>query len=286
MTDLYTTVSEIKAILRISGSGEDFLLEQQNYAATDLLNAVLGVNTLKFKTHVDEPIMGRGYDFFNVSNYPIAAVQDNLVFKYEDGDELEGIEFLRAGVRSIFIKQILSRDITYLCTYDAGYILYDTLELIDDSVDLADLDGKTITVRTAYSSTTYTLKATLTDPAVATEIEIGDDLEETAANIAAVITGSSNDGDAIVTFAADHFVTTNILSADATLTQKTVPNYIRNVIAFLVAGLKSEQMASPSVASYTLGSKTVTFRNSIEADFVNRVLADFLPTVGAEIYSI
>ena len=275
MTDLYTTVSEIKAILKISGTAEDYLMEQQNYAATDLLNTILGVSTLKFGTHTDEVITGHGYNFFQTHHYPVANTQASFAIASEDGTDITGIEFLRGEQNVMHLKNNLVRDYKYLLTYDAGYTLYDTVT-IDDN---ASITGA-ITVKTAYAAAvTRTIGVNVTVGGTATLTA--------AAFVTAFIAAGINctsDG-AVITFEADHFVTTTISSAKATLLQKTIPNFIRNVIAFLVAGLKSEQNGSPNVASYTIGSKSVTFRSGTEAAYVERVLADFLPGRNFEGYT-
>lgn len=275
MADRYATVDEVKAILKLTGTDNDLLIDSLLDAASELLHSLVGVDSFLLTQYTDEPVKGSGDFWLMVKNKPlvaITAISDDM-----DNDVTYTIR--RYKNRQAYFESKFPK-LTYLVSYTAGYRVNDTLELILDDGDLANLNNKTISVATLYAATaTYTLKTTLTVPAVATEIEIGATAVETAANIAAVIDGATNDGDEIVTFGTDQDISTTILTADGTLTLKNIPKTIKVVVAYLLGGLMTDTNTNPGIQSYSIGQKSVTFRTSQEGSTAIQIIKSWLPNL-------
>lgn len=278
MADRYATVDEVKAILKITDTDSDLLIDSLLDAAAELLHAIVGVDSFVLTEYVDEPVKGSNSNWLMVNNKPLVAITD--ITDEQDNDVTYTIK--RYKNRQAYFDESFSSQYTYLVTYSAGYVVNDTIELLSND----DLNNKTISVRTLYAATAvYTLKTELTIPAVAGEILIGDDLAETLENIAAAIDGTTVD-DEIITFGPDADVSTTMTDEQATLTVKTIPKTVKLVIAYLMGGLMSEENSNPSVQSYSIGQKSVTFRNSLEGNIAQRIINTWLVNLNkAQVYA-
>lgn len=270
------TNTEIKALLGI-GSASDVLVELWNDAATEIVCSLLGMADIAKHQVTDERVeLLSGYELI-LNDYPVD--ETTLVLKTTfDHTAITGFSFKkdpqkRRTVRVYDSGGTMPMPLPYECvfaSYMGGYTAQDTLEVLS----LTDLADKTINVKIAGVTTQWTLKAS---GATGNQINIGLTVAATATAIATALGGSAVG--AVVTLPLGSTVTLGTATAvQLDVTNSDVPAALKNAVALIAGGGIAEKEKSGDIVSYTIGGKSVTFRNQQEASAAQTVLNNWLST--------
>jgi hypothetical protein len=145
--------------------------------------------------------------------------------------------------------------------YTAGFRTRGTIEVLDN-----DLVGETITV----GGVEYAFVAT---GATGNQINIGTDEEETASNIATKLSLTSS-GET-VTLALGSLEASSSDEAKLEVLNSNLPEDLKACLAYIIAGGVMDTPKSGEVASYSIGSKSVTLRVDSEKDFVKSTISKY-----------
>ncbi len=273
------TNAEIKKLAGL-GSASDALVDIWNDAATEMLCEILNVAEIAKHAVVDERVKIMDLYSLLLNEFPVDTTQTITLKTTFDSTEVTGYTFKKdPGYRRTLRSYGADGKIPYAIPYDelfvsytAGYGIQDTLKVLS----ITGLDGKTLKVKIAGVETVYTLKTTLSTPAVATEIQIGADAAGTASNISAKLSGT------VSTDTVTLPLGTNVSLGTASISQFTIinadlPPVFKSVIAFIVAGGIAEKNKAGSVVSYTIGGKSVSFRSNEEASATEIAIRNWLP---------
>lgn len=152
-------------------------------------------------------------------------------------------------------------------SYSAGYLLQGTIEVLDN-----DIEGKTLTIDKEGVETVYTFIAAGGEP-TDSQIELGATAALTAANIATKLSGTA-DG-AVVTLPLGSEATTNAGALEIEIENANIPYDLKAAVAYIVAGGAGDTAESDAISSYKIGTKTVSFRNDIERNFVKSTIGKY-----------
>lgn len=273
MTRIITN-TEIKTLLGL-GSANDLLVEMWNDAATELVCSILGVSDLATHQVTDERVELSSGREMTLNEFPVDETSIALKTPY-DSLSLTGYSFKKEPLKKRTVRVYdasgtLETVLPYGCllvSYEAGYIVQDTIEVLS----IASLADKTFNVKIAGSTTVWTMKAS---GATGNQINIGVDANATAAAIATALGGTAVG--ALVTLPLGSNVTLGtVTSAQFGVTNANVPASLKNAIALIAGGGIAEKDKSGDVVSYTIGGKSVSFRNNAEASAVQTMINTWL----------
>lgn len=271
------TNAEIKKIIG-SGSANDTLIDIWNDAATELLCEILGVENIASHTVTDERVkVLSGFELM-LADFPVDTGETITLRNTFDHSEVTGFSFrkdphnrftLRVYDAGGTIPLSLGYDELFV-SYTAGYSVLDTVEVISNT-GLAD---KTITVTINGTATTWTFKAS---GATGNQINVGGTVALTAANILAAL-GGTLDTATVTLPLGSSIALGSATSAMLTITNAEVPKLFKNAVALIAAGGLSEKEKGGDIVSYSIGGKSVTFRNDEEGMAVQHIVSKWLPT--------
>lgn len=271
------TNAEIKTLLGV-GSASDVLVEMWNDAATEIVCSLLGISNIAKHQVTDERVeMLDPYEMI-LNEFPVDVAQAITLKTTFDHTTVTGYTFKkdpqkRRTVRLYDTSGNIPYGLNYDCifvSYTAGYTNQDTLEVIS----ITGLTDKTFTVKIAGVTTTWTIKAS---GATGNQINIGIDAAATASAIATALGGTVVG--AVVTLPLGSTVSLGTATTSQfTITNADVPAALKNAIALIAGGGIAEKEKSGDIVSYTIGGKSVTFRNQQEASAVEMVLNTWLST--------
>jgi len=256
----YTTVTEVKAILGITSSGEDAALLRYLHAAQSFLESKLGIIRLDRRTINDEILEDMpGKSYFYVRELPFARL-----VRLEDFDNTELETHKTLTVRKFggeFSRKIFTKPSIYITratelpltiTYVAGYSPFNQLDILDfaqfTTGDTVSIEGFTVTEGTSFNAETSE--------------------EVTAQNIydALILAGATLielDGTIIRQNAAadaNEDLAATLADPDAAaIVSPDMPEEIKIVLAWLVGGFRKMKVRLGGIASYTLGLKSVSY---------------------------
>ena len=256
------TDAEIKALLGISSSSKDALVNMYNQICTDTLCELLDVSDLVTHAVTDERnntvdpygeiVLARD---FPVDDSQTITIKDmskiTVTARTYDVDEGDRRTIRIYDSSGNLPSGIGFRDL-YL-SYTAGYTVQGTL-----TVDtFADLQTKTMIVNVAGTETTWTFVAS---GATGNQINAETSDTVTATNIATALSGSSALG--VVTLPMGTKVTLGTaLAANLAIVNATIPDQLKLCVALMVGGGIAQNQKQGGVSNYTLGSKSVAFRD-------------------------
>lgn len=274
MTKIITN-DEIKVILGISGTSSDALVEIWNNIATEILTSALETDNLLSHAVVNERVKLYSGETLIVEDFPV-DISVTPTVTYLDGDSITDKTFSldTNGSRRINVldssgdpSSIYGDEV--LVSYTAGYTAQETNTVLL----YASLVGKTITAYVAGTATTYTFVAS---GATTNQINANTDNDTTAANIATALSGSSSG--AVVTLPlGTRIVLGTATSAMLTITAATIPEMLKSAVALVVGGGMAEREKKGGVVAYTLGSKSVTFKNDNDKSVFEKIIDIYLP---------
>lgn len=272
MINRIITNVEIRKLLGIS-SGKEALIDMWNDIATEMVCNELGVQQLGLHIVTDDRIQVSRGSILYTNGFPANTATMVLKAAY-DASAISGFTFkLDAGdIRTVRvynadgnIQALLPYD-NVLATYEAGFITQDAAKIVNNPTD-----GEKFTVKIAGTTTIYTFK---TSAVASTDVEIGANQTVTAANLATKLSGTSV-GDTVTLPLGSQIALISVDFADMVIVNANVPLSLKSAIAFIVAGGISEK--SKGISSYSIGGKSVTFRDNVEGDAVKSVLSAWLP---------
>lgn len=278
-----TTNAEIKTILKL-GSADDTLIDIYNDAATELLCELLGIEELAIHSVVNERIDVDCLYEIRLRDFPVD--EESVVIKTTyDQTVITGHTFKkdpgnRFTLRSYNTAGTIELGLAYdklLVSYNAGYLIQDTVEVISNT----GLVTRTITVTINGTATTYTMVAS---GATGNQINIGATIADTAANIQAKLGGTIDSATVTLPLGSSIALGT-ATSAMLAVVNADIPKLFKIVIAYLTAGGMAEK--DGNISSYTIGGKSVTFRTDEEGKAVDNILKKWIPTFQrAKIFAI
>lgn len=272
MVQRVVTNDEIKAILQISGVSQDALIDMWNDTAHEILTDIIGVTELAKHTVSDEKVKCFNEEYLDLAHAPV-IISETITIKDENFDALTTppASYYQpdSDFRVIYGKEADGKPFffekgIYHVSYTAGYTINDTVEFTDNPTD-----GLQIATRKQGAQTTYTFKDTPGD--TETNIQIGASASETAGNFASKFAGAVTLGSTVTLPVG---VAVLLSTAPTTIVNQTLPQQLKMAIAFMVNGGLNEK--SKNVTSYTIGQKTINFRNSSEAESTERIVNRFI----------
>lgn len=272
MTKIITT-AEIKAILGISGTSEDALLEIWNESATDLLTNLLGVTSLTTHTITNERVQMADRGKLVLSEFPVQLSQ-TITVKDSLKNTISGLYFSQdpGNKRTVNIEDSSGYPIEIyadeaLVSYTAGYTTQGTIVALSTT----DLAEKTITATVAGVSTTYTFKAS---GATGNQINVGATVNDLATNIATKLGGTASTATVTLPLGTNVDLGT-ATTAQLTITDATIPAMLKMAVALIAGGGLAEKNKKGGIASYTIGGKSVSFRSDSEAQTVSAIVTKY-----------
>ena len=268
------TNAEIKTIIK-SGSADDTLIDIYNDAATETLCELLGIDNMATHSVVDERVKLQSCHEMMLNDFPVDVSSITLRNTF-DHSSVTGYTFKKdPGNRFTVRSYDTTGNVPYMLAYDelfvsytAGYTVLDTVEVISNT----GLAEKTITVTINGTATTYTFKSS---GATGNQINVGATITETAANIQAKLGGSISTATVTLPLGSSIALGTST-SAMLTIVNCGIPKLFKVIVAYLAAGGMAEK--DGNISSYTIGGKTVSFRNDDEGKMVEKLLAKWIPT--------
>lgn len=270
------TNTEIKTLLG-AGSASDVLVEMWNDAATEIVCSLLGIADIAEHDVVNERVRVIDPLELILQDFPV-DVSSVVIKNVYDKTTITGYTFVREPnkrrtIRAYDTSGNLAFPIPYdevFASYTAGYINQDTLEVLS----ITGLADKTFTVKIAGVTTTWTMKAS---GATGNQINIGLDAAATASAIATAL-GGTLVGSTVTLPLGSTVALGTATTAQFTIVNANVPAALKNAVALIAGGGIAEKEQSGGVVSYTIGGKSVTFRNQEEASAVDMVLKNWLST--------
>ena len=274
MTKIITN-DEIKVILGITGTSDDAFVELWNEIATEMLVEALEVETIVTHAVVKERVKMYSKDVLIVEDFPV-DIDQTVTAYYLDGDEITNKTYSidTNGSRRI---NVLNSDGDPSCisseeifvSYTAGYTTQETVTVLD----YASLVGKTTTVYVSGTATTWTFVAS---GASTNQINAETTNDVTATNIATKLGGTASGAVATLPLGTRSELKTATTS-ELTILAATIPNMLKSAVALIVGGGMAERQKKGGVVSYTLGTKSVTFKNTTELSLFETILKKYLP---------
>ena len=273
MSEVIATNYEIALYTGLTVS--DAKLTLFNASMTSLLAEVLGVSEFGVHSVALELVRVDNKEAIRLRSFPFDIESIELLGTYSNTELLTGYTFRvdPYDIRRLWILDdggiptYLNHDEVYV-NYDAGYILQDTLTVID----YAALVGKTIVVTVAGVATTYTFVAS---GATGNQINAATSDAVTATNIATKF-GTSAVGDSVTLPVGSTIAYGTAIVAELTFVNSNVPSDLKMAIAYLVAGAITDKTQIEGISSYKIGTKNVTLRDPSEKSFIDAVLDKYL----------
>ena len=273
--DRIVTNDEIKLLLGISGSTNDAYIDVMNDLQTELLADILGIAEFGVHTVTDERVKVYREDALYLSDFPVDT-SETITVDDVYHDEVTGITFRLdpKSIRTLRIEDESGDPSTIslsevFVSYTAGYLLKDTLEVLNDSA----LAGKTLKVKVLGVETTYTFIGSGSPET--DEILIGATEALTASAIATKISGTVSS--AVVTAPLGmSFELGTATSSELAITSATLPKAFKQAVALMVGGALADREKIGGVSSYTLGSKTVSYRSESEAQLMKQIIPPYI----------
>lgn len=277
---LYASKDEIKNLLGITGTSKDVLIRQLARSMKSVFDGMIGSTGLESRTITDEIQTNFGIEkgFFYVREFkPTSITSFKDMFNQSIlADAVTAGYYTPEGGYSRKILAPYGMDYTeFKVTYVAGYVCAATIEV----TNYVNLEDKTITVGETVM-TEGDAGGTNVFNAVTSN-------SQTATNLAAALTLAGINATAvgaIVTLGVSDDLSTNSTSA-VTLTESNLPGEIKMAFAYMVGGALAQREGLGGLQSYTLGSKTVTFRSATEKDEFKRIIEQMLPNMKRTIIS-
>ena len=268
--------AEIKALLGISGSSKDAIVNMWNGIATETLCELLQVSEIARHTVTDERVKMIKSDSLVLREFPV-DVSETITLKDSLNATITGFSFDmdpsdRRTVRLVdsnsYPKSLDYKEV--LASYTAGYTVQGTVEVLS----IVDLANKTIAVTVAGTETEWTFVAS---GASGNEINIGVDADATAVNIATALGGTSSG--AVVTLPLGTIVAlTTATAVQMTITDPDTPENLKMVVALMVGGGVVAPQKKGGVKRYQVGNKSVEFRDGNEAAMVRTIIEQYAST--------
>lgn len=264
------TNDEIKILLGMSGDSEDAVVQLWNKSATQTLLNLLQIAELVTHNVIDERVEVVDHSQLCLSDFPV-DIDETITIKNLLKQEVAGLSFLldpkNKRTVNIVDSNGVAQEITHcevFASYTAGYSVQGTVEVLTNN----DLAEKTIKVYESGTPTTYTFKAS---GATGNEINVGGDTDATAANIAAALGGSA--AASVATLPLGTIVELVLATTlQLTIIDPTIPEPLKMAVALIAGGGIAERQKKGGVNSYTIGSKTVSFRTDNEAEQVKQIV--------------
>lgn len=273
--DRIVTNDEIKLLLGISGSTNDAYIDVMNDLQTELLADILGIAEFGLHTVTDERVKVYREDALYLSDFPVDT-SETITVDDVYHDEVTGITFRLdpKSIRTLRIEDESGDPSTIslsevFVSYTAGYILKDTLEVLDDSA----LATKTLKVKALGVETTYTFIAS--GSPTATQILLGATEALTAAAIATKISGTVSSATVTAPLGTS-FELGTATSSELAITSATLPKAFKQAVSLMVGGALADREKIGGVSSYTLGSKTVSYRSESEAQLMKQIITPYI----------
>lgn len=251
---MYTTVSEIKTVLGISGTSQDTLIGRLGISMENVLNNLLGVDTLDYSSYTEEIVTGCDERYFDVKNQPVVSV--SAIEEFESGIAYTGWTVEKTVGNRVYLDRSHGLgSYEYLVSYIAGY--QRTISSNLRAVAVVNNGNGTVTLGVTSGHT----------------LASGDTV---------VIAGTTNYngtfilssvGADTVTFPATYVAETT--ATDDTIVGDHLPPEIKLCVAYLVAGAMSDRSKMPGVSSYSLLGKSMNFRTEDEYSFVKDAIAQY-----------
>ena len=266
------TTAEIKAILGITGTTNDAMLEIANDTMTEVLLDLLGLDNFDVTAYTDEEVNIYSCQYLELKNYPIAlspvptlkdewftdftAYPASWVLEKSDRPFIKGKDSSGGLFEWAHEKVLVS--------YTAGWQLQSEITVIN----YLTMGTKTFTVKVAGETTTYTEGTDFT-------AETSNDV--TATNIATAVGGTAVG--AIVTLPAGHYVVQGTMAdAQMTIDQYNLPNAFRTALALLANGFLAGKEKGGGIVSYSLGGKSVSFGSTEDYKTFEGIMRAYLPS--------
>ena len=271
------TNAEIK-VLTGNGSASDVLVEMWNDAATELVCALLEVTDIAKHQVVDERVKVLSAYELIFEQFPVDTDQTITLKTLFDGTAITGYTFRKDPQRLRTVRLYnVAGNVPYplnydgiFATYTAGWNVQDTLTVLS----LTGLADKTITVTIAGVATTWTIKAS---GATGNQINVGLTTDATATAIAAALGGAAV-GSVVTLPLGSKVLLGTATSAQLTIVNADVPVALKNCVALIAGGGIAEKSKAGGVVSYTIGGKTLSFRNDKEANAVQTLINTWIAT--------
>jgi hypothetical protein len=273
MTEKIISNGMIKTLLGISGSAEDAVIDTMNRTCTELLWDFIGVDSL-----VSQAVSGERVKLFN-SEYWVPRIfpidlSETITLVDWNGNTITGFTFGQDDQdfrRVNFLDSSGNRTFCgyeeFYASYTAGYTRQQTVTV----ADYASLVGKTISAYVAGELTEYSF---VSGTPASGQIQASVSNDQTAANIAGQLAGSSSG--AVATLPLGTYIELGTATAAMlTITDATMPESLRHCVAFLVSGIMAQRQKSKAVKEYTIGQKKVVFADNADADFVRETIQQF-----------
>lgn len=258
--DKIVSNDEIKLIAGIGGTANDALVDYHNRVATEVLaREVLRITDFASHAVSRERACPNPKGFLDLKDMPISTsgitIEDELlrsVTGYTFQNETNHPRRLRV-IGSNSLPGSLPYEEVFV-SYTAGYVLQDTLLILDNGSDILNT---TITVlnRVTGVETAYTIVAS---GASGNQVNRGATATDTATALATAFGGTSS-GATLTMPLHKSIVSTTIAAADGTLTRSDLPLGFKTAVALLAAGGIAEKERKGNVQSYRIGDKSVTF---------------------------
>lgn len=269
------TNEEIRKLLKM-GSASNPLIDMWNDMATEMLCSLIGVTDLAVHQVTDERVEQIFNGKFYLNDFPVNPATLNLKDTFS-GSAISPYSYkLDAGnirtVRVYDANGVMPGLLPYskaFATYQAGYTIQDVLTVLVNPTN-----GQTINFKAAGTTTTYTFR---NSSPTANDIQIGGDVNATAANIAAKLGGVANSAVVTLPLGLHYEAGGTTPSNSISFVAANLPATFKMVIAFIAGGGIAEANKSGNVVSYTIGGKSVTFRNDAEGSIAQNYIKNWLP---------
>lgn len=256
----------------LTGLTADAKMEILNTTMTRVLAELIGISTFEYGAIAFEEVkIGQSGTYLRLKAFPV-DIDTIEIFEYDDHTtEITGYTYRAdpSDFRKFYFldadgKQTrLCRDYIY-CSYSAGYYLESVLQVLDN--DLAALN---LTVSDAGVSTIYTFIAS--GEPTATQILLGATAALTATAIATKFGGVVDDD--IVTFPFGvRVASSEVTPTKLEIVNANVPDELKLALAYMVAGAVSDKSQIEGVSAYKLGTKSVNFRDTSQADYTKNII--------------
>lgn len=257
-----TTVSEVKAILGITGSSEDTLLLRLINSAERLIQHYSGVTRFDRHTTINELITLSSRKFFYIKNIPYVR-QTKLT-------DLEGVlftdELTLSNYGGEFSRKIYSsteiRKENYLIDYVAGYAVFDQIDVLDYSLmnganigfqTFSVIGGVDFVVETSNEKTAENIvNALLAKGANANSVDYDGSIVRALTTDALTVTG---DGSLLV--------------------KPNVPEDLKVGVAMIAGAMRGAKSNLSGISAYKLGNKSVNYKSDKSFQEVDNLLEDF-----------
>lgn len=268
------TSDEIKAITGL-GSGDDAKIEIYNRTNVEILATILGLQDFATHTVTNERVCINDQYYMLLRDFPVdlgsivlkTPLQYNPITGYsyrQDERNIRRINFFDSGDSypyALGYEEVVA-------TYSAGYTLRSTMQV----TDISGLAGLKFDVLYAGIITEYEFVAGAPS---GNQIQVGANVDDTAANIAAALGGSASTSTATLglgySIDDDSEILTKIVSVNA-----TIPWDLKVACALMVQGSIASSQNVAGVESYTVGSKTISFKNDADKVRFQNTLEPYL----------